>query len=64
LVDIFSNITTANQRAARKAAAGRLDSTRNTPPRICRLPAHVVETRITVAGDNRHKKSYMGTYVT
>ncbi len=43
--------------AARKANAIRLDSIQNIPPRICRLPAQVVETRIAVAGNTTHKKS-------
>ena len=50
-------LTTANQRAARITYTIRLDSTQNIPPRICRLPAHAVETRITVAGDIHPKKS-------
>jgi hypothetical protein len=54
---IRSRPTTANQRAARKAVAGWLDSTQNIPPRICRLPAQVVETRITVAGNTQNNKS-------
>jgi hypothetical protein len=49
----------ANQRAARTAYTIRLDSTQNIPPRICRLPAHVVKPRITVAGDIYHKKTLL-----
>ena len=47
----------ANQRAAQITCAIRLDSTQNIPPRICRLPAHAVETQITVAGNTQNRKS-------
>ena len=55
----FCHPTTANQRAARKAVAERLDSTQNIPPRICRLPAQVVEPRITVAGNTKNNKKLL-----
>ena len=53
----FRRPNAANQRAAQTAIATRLDSTQDIPPRICRLPAHVVEARITVAGNICHNES-------
>jgi hypothetical protein len=43
--------------AAQTTYTIRLDSTQNIPPKLCHLPAHVVETRITVAGDTRSTKN-------
>jgi hypothetical protein len=47
----YEQANAANQRAARTTYTIRLDSTQDIAPRICRLPAQVVATRIPVAGD-------------